>query len=47
MERGYTVHLYDTAASRRPPESGHDAAGLGEWGITGLPRLQINKLVKE
>jgi dimethylamine/trimethylamine dehydrogenase len=49
MERGYTVHLYDTAAKI----GGHLNAvmtlpGLGEWGYhRDYRELQINKLVKK
>src|SRR6202167_3293338 len=48
MERGYTVHLYDTAAK----VGGHlnqltSLPGLGEWGYhRDYRELQINKLVK-
>jgi dimethylamine/trimethylamine dehydrogenase len=49
MERGYTVHLYDT----QPKIGGHLNAvvtlpGLGEWGYhRDYRELQINKLVKK
>jgi dimethylamine/trimethylamine dehydrogenase len=49
MERGYTVHLYDTAAKI----GGHlnsvvTLPGLGEWGYhRDYRELQINKLVKK
>jgi dimethylamine/trimethylamine dehydrogenase len=49
MERGYTVHLYDTAAK----VGGHLNAvatlpGLGEWGYhRDYRELQLNKLVKK
>ena len=49
MERGYTVHLYDTAAKI----GGHlnsvaTLPGLGEWGYhRDYRELQIGKLVKK
>jgi dimethylamine/trimethylamine dehydrogenase len=49
MERGYTVHLYDSAAK----VGGHvnqvaTLPGLGEWGYhRDYRELQINKLVKK
>ena len=49
LERGYTVHLYDTAAKI----GGHlnsvvTLPGLGEWGYhRDYRELQINKLVKK
>ena len=49
LERGYTVHLYDTAAKI----GGHLNAvatlpGLGEWGYhRDYRELQITKLVKK
>ena len=49
LERGYTVHLYDTAAKI----GGHlnqiiTLPGLGEWGFhRDYRELQINKLVKK